>query len=319
MAPHLVFVHGVGKPHDAGEILDRWRRALADGARAAGHGRGADRLLDGTSVDVRLAYYSDLFPRKGSAVASASPEADDENAELAEMLLDAVDERLAGSDDDREAQVLRRARSQLAPEGQAQGPGDLLRRVLAAGNTLLSLPGLRTVGGWTSSALMVSDLRQVRQYLSRGHLDEAQVSLDRRIRAQVHAELDPDAPTVVVAHSLGTVVAFETLHAHPGPVPLFVTLGSPIGMRAAVQRRMRPRPLSAPPGVERWLNFWDRDDFITAWPKIETWVAPNARAAAPVTGRVDSDGLHVHPVVNYLAQPAVAGPVVEALEVAVPA
>lgn len=318
MRPRLVFVHGVGKPRDADKELDDWRRATADGMRAAGHSRPAAELLDGRSVDVRFAYYGDLFPGQGSDVREErqeqKEEREQEEGELAQLLLDAVDARLEEPRDAREAQVLHRAREQLAPQGEAQGAGDLLRRTLAAGNTLLALPGLRRFGGWTSAGLMVHVLRQVRQYLARRHPDAAGVSLDARIRDRVLAELDPEGPTLVVAHSLGTVVAFETLHEHEAAIPLLVTLGSPIGMRAAVQPRMRPQPLRAPARVGGWLNFWDRDDFVTAAPRLERFVAPNTASVAPVSRRVDSDGAWVHPAQKYLAQPAVAGPIAEALE-----
>ncbi|MFF5965292.1 alpha/beta hydrolase [Streptomyces collinus] len=318
MTPRLVFIHGVGKPREATTDLDEWRRALGEGMRAAGHSRLVPPLLDGTSVDVRFAYYGDLFPG-GQAQEATAHTPQEEEAELAQMLLDAVDARLDEPQDDREAQVLRRARNQLAPDGEAQGAGDLLRRVLAAGNTLLALPGLRTVGGWTSAGLMVHRLRQVRQYLARKHPDAAGASLDTRIRDRVRAELDPAGPTLVVAHSLGTVVAFETLHAHKAPVPLFVTLGSPLGMQAAVQPRVRPQPLRTPDQIRAWLNFWDRDDFVTARPQLERFVAPNAASVAPVSRRVDSDGAWVHPAAKYLAQPGVAGPIAEALEAVTPA
>ena len=42
-----------------------------------------------------------------------------------------------------------------------------------------------------------------------------------------------DQPTVIVAHSLGTVVAYDILREFTAPeVPLFVTLGSPLGITA---------------------------------------------------------------------------------------
>ncbi|MGW2384260.1 alpha/beta hydrolase [Streptomyces sp. NPDC001658] len=302
MTPRLVFVHGVGGPRDADAERAQWLRALADGARAAGHSRRVAALLDG-SVDVRFAYYGDLFPQNASA-----------DADVAELLLDAVDERLADPRDEREEQVLRRARAQIAPEGQQQGGGNALRQVIIGANTLMALRGLHTLGGWASGRVMVRHLRQVTDYLRRGHLDDAGLSIDRRIRDRVMAQLDPAGPTVVVAHSLGSVVAFETLHEHTGPVPLLVTVGSPIGMRAVVRARMRPQPLHVPAGVGRWLTFWDRDDFIVGRPELERCIAANAAAVAPVSRRVDSDGAWVHPAATYLAQPAVAGPIVEALE-----
>ncbi|MDX3640646.1 alpha/beta hydrolase [Streptomyces sp. MB09-02B] len=315
MRPRLVFVHGIGGPRDPVAELDVWLRALAQGARTAGHSRRVLDLTQGWAADARFAYYGDLFGR--SQTQGVALDGDDEETALVGMLLrEALDERPAGPVGVEEERVLRHARAQLAQEGTAQGPGAAARQVLSAANTLLSLPGLRTAGGWASAGLMVGHLRQVTRYLRRAEPDREGLTLDVRIRRRVEQALDPTGPTIVVAHSLGTVVAMETLHAHRGPVPLFVTLGSPMGLRSAVGTRMRPQPLQAPLAVERWLDLWDRDDLVTAGPPLEKVVRPNDRAVKPVSGRVDSDGLSVHPVVKYLAQSAVAGRIVEAVETA---
>ncbi|WP_405885013.1 alpha/beta hydrolase [Streptomyces sp. NBC_01136] len=315
MKPRLVFVHGIGGPRDPVAELDAWLRALAEGARAAGHSDRVLGLVRGWAADARFAYYGDLFGATTQAQGAAAG-VRDEGDLVGELLLEALDERLAEPATDEEARLLRRARAQLAPEGTPQGPGAAARQLLTAANTLLSLPGLRTFGGWASAGLMVGQLRQVTRYLRRGEGDEEGLTLDVRIRRRVERHLDPSGPTLVVAHSLGTVVALETLHAHRGRVPLLVTLGSPIGMSTAVRPRIRPQPLRVPGPVERWLNFWDRDDFVAAQSRLERVVGPNDRSVLPVTRRVDSDGLMVHPAAKYLAQPAVAGPVIEAIETA---
>jgi len=319
MRPRLVFVHGVGKPREAKTELEEWRAALTVGARAAGHSRKAAELLDCGAVDIHFAYYGDLFlpgaaPDNEAVAPAPAPAGPDEDEGLRELLLDMVDEHLETPRDDRQAQALRVTRNKLAPTGEEQGPGSLARQVLVGANALFAVPGLRTFGGWISAGAMKRDLHQVRRYLARKETDKAGLSLDRRIRARVATELDPEGPTVVVAHSLGTVVAFETLHAHSAHVPLFVTLGSPLGMRTAVRPRVRPQPVRTPEPVGRWLNFWDRDDFVTGGTELALCIASNGASVAPVSTRVDSDGLNVHPAVRYLAQPAVAGPLIEALD-----
>ncbi|GGN48150.1 hypothetical protein GCM10011579_000530 [Streptomyces albiflavescens] len=313
MKPRLVFVHGIGGPRDPVTELDAWLRALAAGARASGHSRRVLDLIQGWAADTRFAYYGDLF---GTAQGQGAEPEEDEDDLVGELLLEAVEERLAGPTTDDEARVLRRAHAQLTPEGEPQGAGSVARHVLTAANTLLSLPGLRTFGGWASAGLMVGQLRQVARYLRRGEPDEEGLTLDARIRRRVEGTLDPSGPTIVVAHSLGTVVSLETLHAHRARVPLLVTLGSPMGMSAAVRPRMRPQPLQVPDSVERWLNFWDRDDFIAVRPLLEKVVRPGRHSVPPRTGRVDSDGVWVHPAAKYLAKGDVAGPVVEAIETA---
>ncbi|MFG2116015.1 alpha/beta hydrolase [Streptomyces sp. NPDC048718] len=320
MKPRLVFVHGIGGPRDAAADLDEWLRAVAEGARAAGHGDRISALTGGWAADARFAYYGDLFHAAGAqggpAGAAAPGEAGDQDDELlAALLLEAVEARLADPDlPAAEAAALRHARTRLEPPPAAQGVGAPARRVVGAVTSLLAVPGLRTAGGWLTARATAGLLGQVARYLNRAESDGT-TTLDQRIRARVAESLAPDGPTIVVAHSLGTVVALETLHEHRGAldVPLFVTLGSPLGIRTAVHPRVRPHPLGTPESVGRWLNFWDRDDLVAARPLLEDFVRPNAGAVVPRSRRVDSDGAWVHPAAKYLAQPAVAGPLVEAL------
>ncbi|MFE6105030.1 alpha/beta hydrolase [Streptomyces laurentii] len=318
MKPRLVFVHGIGGPRDAAADLDEWLRAVAAGARDSGHGAHVSALTGGWAADARFAYYGDLFRTAGAQGGPAGGPAtagDQDDELLAALLLEAVDARLADPEvSAAEAPALRHARARLEPPAGAQGAGAPARRVVGAVTSLLAVPGLRIAGGWLSARATAGMLGQVARYLNRAESDGAG-TLDQRIRARVAESLDPDGPNIVVAHSLGTVVALETLHEHPGPldVPLFVTLGSPLGIRTAVHPRVRPHPVGTPASVRRWLNFWDRDDIVAARPLLEDFVRPNAGAVVPRSRRVDSDGAWVHPAVKYLAQPAVAGPLVEAL------
>ncbi|MEV6329279.1 alpha/beta hydrolase [Streptomyces sp. NPDC051909] len=327
MKPRLVFVHGIGAPRDAAAELDEWLRAVAAGARAAGHSAQVSALTGGWAADARFASYGDLFhtagAQGGGAPAVPGPAESPDDALLAALLLEAVEERLAdpGPLAPAEAAALRAARIRLAPPAGAQGAGASARRVVNAVTSLLAVPGLRALGGWLSARVTAGMLGQVARYLNRGESDGT-TTLDQRVRARVADCLDPHGPNIVVAHSLGTVVALETLHEqashehgvreHPVAVPLFITLGSPLGVRTAVGPRVRPH-LGTPDNVGRWLNFWDRDDLVAARPRLEDFVKPNAASVAPVSHRVDSDGAWVHPAAKYLAQPAVAGPLVEAL------
>ncbi|MFJ9824391.1 alpha/beta hydrolase [Streptomyces sp. NPDC101160] len=315
MKPRLVFVHGIGGPRDPAAELDEWLRAVATGAGPAGHSAHVSALTGGWAADARFAYYGDLFRTAGAQGGAAGTQDHEDDELLAALLLEAVDGRLADPGLDlpaAEAAALRHARTRLAPPSGAQGAGAPARRVVNALTSLLAVPGLRATGGWLSARLTAGMLGQVARYLNRAESDGT-TTLDRRIRARVADCLDPEGPNVVVAHSLGTVVALETLHEHPADIALFVTLGSPLGIRGAVHPRVRPHPLATPATVRRWLNFWDRDDLVAARPVLEDFTRPNADAVAPHSRRVDSDGAWVHPAATYLAQPAVAGPLVEAL------
>jgi hypothetical protein len=269
------------------------------------------------STEVVLAHYAYLFEgsaagqRQGASGAKAGLDEDSAALTMA-LLLEAIDIRLACEVPPDVRFALQDARARLDEPGAAQGLVGILRRLLNAVTTLFDVPGLRRAGQWASGQEMLGALAQVARYLTRREEDTAGSSLDRRLRTAVLEALD-DRPGVVVAHSLGSVIAFEALHEAAAEVRLFVTLGSPIAMRTIVLPRLRPVPPATPACVRAWLNFWDRDDLIAARPILERDVTPNSRGVRPSSERVDSDGLWVHPATTYLADAKVAGRIVEAL------
>lgn len=114
------------------------------------------------------------------------------------------------------------------------------------------VPGVSAV----SVALVTRD---VYRYLrSQGVRDE----IEGGIRRALHAGEE----TVVVSHSLGTVVAYNLLRregkVQGWQVPLLVTLGSPLAVSVIKQAL---RPLSHPPVVSRWFNAYDPDDVVSLY------------------------------------------------------
>lgn len=113
---------------------------------------------------------------------------------------------------------------------------------------------------------------------------------------------------VVVAHSLGTVVAYEALWTIPDhPIDLFMTMGSPLGMDGVIYPHLQPpQPETGtgqrPPNVHRWINIADPGD-IVAIPR------PFTRRFTPDTNHenVHIDWLNPHASHDYLASaPTVA-------------
>jgi hypothetical protein len=76
---------------------------------------------------------------------------------------------------------------------------------------------------------------------------------------------------VVVGHSLGSVVSYALLRregqAQGWDVPLYVTVGAPLGV-TAIKRRLRP--LSHPSCVGQWFNARDSRDVVALYPLDET-------------------------------------------------
>ncbi|MFF9283238.1 hypothetical protein [Streptomyces griseosporeus] len=312
-------MHGIGGIRDAERERRAWLEALAAGARGAGHADVVSGLTQGWLADVRFADYSDLFSDPTAQGDQPPAPGGQQDAAFLEEFVEALVDELAlqaeERGDQRAGAVAQDARAQLPRgDGQAQGvaaPVRVLGRVLT---TLLQLPGLRGSAQWASGLPLLGQLAQVGRYLARREADGSGRTLDERIRKRVLRGTDPDRPLIVVSHSLGTVVAFEALSGHRGHVPLLMTLGSPLATGAAVLQRLVPQPPRTPDRVERWLNFWDRDDIVVGRPRIQNWMLPNASGVLPVTARVDSDGVWVHTATKYLRQPAVAGPLVEALK-----
>jgi pimeloyl-ACP methyl ester carboxylesterase len=316
VAPRLVLVHGVGNPRRPHADQERWISALAAGARRAGHSRAAERLIAGELTEIVFAYYGGVFApggRQGAdGVDLSQREAELLHALVAEITQAQWDAQAADGGHPGAALVQARAQLRLDRTDTAQGSGDLVRRSINAATTLLGARPWGRAGQWMSGKLLVADLSQVARYLSREEPDESGRTLDARIRSVV-TEATGAGPAVVVAHSLGTIVGFEALHAAGGRVPLFVTLGSPLAMRAVVWPRVLPKPPSTPARVERWLNFWDRDDILVPRPILESDVAASVAGVLPESTRTDADGVWTHTATKYLAQPDVAGPVMEAL------
>lgn len=85
--------------------------------------------------------------------------------------------------------------------------------------------------------------REVAAYL-RGDDDPVRLAA----REEVANRIAQHRPRIVIAHSLGTVVTYQALHAHPElGVELLLTLGSPLALPRAVFDRLLP-PADGPTG-----------------------------------------------------------------------
>ncbi|MCK2218903.1 hypothetical protein MF672_034675 [Actinomadura sp. ATCC 31491] len=125
-----------------------------------------------------------------------------------------------------------------------------------------------------------------------------------RCRAAVAATIRRNRPKVVIAHSLGSVVAYETLWANPDlRIDLLITLGSPLGMRNVVFERLLPAPINGrgerPPGVARWVNIADKDDIAAIPPGLG-----GCFTGVDVEELVNLDWIDFHTAEKYLGCPA---------------
>ncbi|MEV2195356.1 alpha/beta fold hydrolase [Streptomyces phaeochromogenes] len=313
LKPKLVFVHGIGGPREPDDELIEWKRALAGGARAANLASDISALTMDWLADCSFAYYGDLFADGEPQSVGGPDDLDDEEAAIVLGLLAEFLEEEAQRPENQGNRALARVRAQLSPEGQPQGAGGVGRHLWAMATAVVAVPGVAHVARWASASDVLRTWSQPARYLRRGDKDEERTTLDERIRDRVLECLDPARPTVVIGHSLGSVVAFEALASYEGPVPLLVTIGSPIATSGLVWPRLMPRPPATPDCVDRWLDFWDGDDVVVPRRRLADRVRPNERGVGPTPRQFESRMWWAHGATTYLGRAEVAEPVMRTL------
>jgi len=162
------------------------------------------------------------------------------------------------------------------------------------------------------------DLDELVKMLSEQHLDRllAQAGaylenedIRRQAQSRLEAVIGLDTE-VVVAHSLGTVVAYETLCKHPEwDLSGLLTMGSPLGGEL-ILGMLEPAPEAGrgrfPGGVERWVNIRNSDDPACMHPLAEVF-------DGPVSDRLVDNGHRVHDPEPYLNNPTTGGAIAEML------
>ena len=182
---------------------------------------------------------------------------------------------------------------------------DLRWRVERATADLERTLGVHTAGRLTPLAAetvpaVMRVLPQARRYLEN---DATRANTLHRVLAAL-----PDSgPIVLLAHSLGTIIAADLVTRLPADIEVvgMITLGSPAGHLGLHRRSDRLEVLrEPPPHVAWWLNVWGGADPVTGMRGIShrfPWVLDIALPAAQ------------HPMENYLGSPTVAAAVGRAL------
>ncbi|MFD5093143.1 hypothetical protein ACFWMR_21255 [Amycolatopsis thailandensis] len=287
----IVLVHGIAQEQKSADTLEaEWLPSLAGGVRLAGDPALADTLWrDSRPRDARMAFYGDLFLRDGQQ--GGADELTVEEWEFAEALAGEW-LRNAASRSSRESDR-ERARTDLAHLGgtsdEVQGVRAAVRPVL---NALMRLRPFARLGVAFAERVVVKALKQVTLYLT----DE---TIRKQVQDRVAEHIGPETEAII-GHSLGSVVAYEAAHLHGRPLPLLLTLGSPLGLRTVVYERTRPQPPSVPPGVASWVNLADRDDLVAAKPDLGP-LFPGADGVLDSGYTVDN-GAKPHEAAFYLAK-----------------
>jgi hypothetical protein len=134
----------------------------------------------------------------------------------------------------------------------------------------------------------------------------------------VSAAITPGVETVVVAHSLGTVVAYNLLrqqgHLRGWKVPLCVTVGSPLAV-SEIRKTLRGfAPIRCPECVSKWFNALDERDVVALYP-LDTSRFPLDPTTPAIENKRDvrNKTRNRHGIAGYLDDKEVAKRIYEAL------
>ncbi|WP_327097173.1 GPI inositol-deacylase [Nocardia vinacea] len=300
----IVLVHGIAQEQLSAAALEaEWLPSLAGGLENAGHNAMADRLRSG-EFTVRMAYYGNRFHTPDHQGLEPEELTADEQVIAHEFALDLL-ENATYSPNRKDAEEARHELAKLE-----RGPQDAQGKVKAAAvRAVGALDKVPWFGRGTLAATSAINrtLAQVTRYLDDPAIHDYAIG-------QVDKFLGPET-RVVIGHSLGSVVAYDALRARSSehPVPLLLTLGSPLGF-SAISRRLQPPPPGFPSVVRRWVNIAAPDDIVAARSDLHT-VFDQGRPNGAVfedTWKVDN-GSKPHQIKFYLNKESCGKAVAESL------
>ncbi|MGY0499666.1 trypsin-like peptidase domain-containing protein [Nocardia sp. FBN12] len=267
----LLFLHGRGQQgRDPGDLRRVWTAGLNKGLT----------LADLAAIDAADAY----FPYYGDRLATSL-----EHRESTGATDSALYESLVTEAAEAAGMPSAGAETDAVPEEGLRGIGSgLLGRVHDQLGWLAARSGLDTF-------LISAIFSDVAAYLGN---DEVR----KGVLETVLADTPATGELILVAHSLGTVVALDLLTELPREldVRLLVTAGSPLGLDA-VYRKLLTGGATRPERVGNWLNtFYAGDPVAIGCPLRPVWGAGVHDAA------VENSKEHAHDIDEYLAHPVVA-------------
>lgn len=303
----IILVHGIDQQQKSADMLEsQWVPCLAGGVRTAGFPEVADRIWRDAgnpgSIESRMAFYGNLFLTPGQQGDDAG-EYTAEESEFAEAL--AVEWLKHAAERATKPKVREIGGRELAyvtkQMGTEQGAGSVVRSAIGS---LAKISWFAPYGMGFAERFINRSLAQVTRYLTKEDIRSAALG-------SVFKLIGPETK-VLIGHSLGSVIAYEAAHLMKQPLPLLITLGSPLGLQTIIYPRLRPRPPGFPPNARRWVNVADRDDFIATEPDLEGLFGAGVPAGAAFEpGYTVDNGANPHNCDFYLGKAQVGSPVGE--------
>ncbi|HEX7934817.1 MAG TPA: hypothetical protein VF573_17320 [Paraburkholderia sp.] len=283
----LMFVHGIAQGgKDPGVLTSEWLGALKEGLTRAGMDLPPNVEVDFPFYADRLDQFVEEFglPSDASVLPKGSP-VDKEYEQFRIRVAEEIRVRRGISD-----QQIRQEIPNTTLEKGVQN--------WAWVQAILRLVD-KQVPDLTQTTLEVF-LRDVFLYTQR---EVVQKAIDKIV-----AEKLTQDTLVVVGHSLGSVVAYNVLKTAGYKVPLFVTVGSPLGI-STINKTVRP--LCNPAGSGGWYNAYDKHDVVALYPldSDHFGVSP----AITNNGSVENWTSNKHGIIGYLDDANVAAAICSGL------
>ncbi|MEZ6129189.1 MAG: hypothetical protein R3C59_10945 [Planctomycetaceae bacterium] len=293
MTRQLVFVHGRAQEHKnatelKAEWVDAWKKGLAKNGLS----------LPLADADIRFPYYGqtlyDLAKNKPSdQIADIIVRGDDVNEKETQFVREYVIEiqKKAGISDEQVLEIL----NDPSVERGIQN-WKWVRAILTTLDT--HVPG-------ASAASISLVTRDVFLYLKNPGF---QNMIDNGVRSA----FTPNVETVVVGHSLGSIVSYNMLRRDGKSlgwkVPLYVTLGAPL---AVTHVKDALKPIQHPSCVTKWFNAMDSRDIVSLYPLDAAHFA--ITPAIENKTNVDNPTSNRHGISGYLSDPVVAKRIYDAV------
>ncbi|MFF1810741.1 caspase family protein [Streptomyces sp. NPDC058251] len=257
-------VHGFGNQFAGPHALTRdWLPAIQDGIHRVAPS------ADVSAIDLTMAFFADLLRPRSAQGPERPGDEDDENVTAAE--------------------------AEVITDWIAAAEGAQPRRKLNVYTAVRRMASLMAGGAASGpmERLLVMGLRDLSRYF--------QHELRGEVTARIHRSITETRPHVMLAHSLGSVAAYEALWREPFPkVDTLVTTGSPLGLKPVVDRLETPEH-ARPPGVNRWFNLAGSADVVA----IPRDGVPKHYQGV-MHQEIDTGTSNAHAVTSYLGSPGVA-------------
>nr|WTA71391.1 hypothetical protein OHB51_35985 [Micromonospora sp. NBC_00855] len=291
----VVLVHGIAQEQYSADLLEsKWIPSMAGAVRIAGHPALADQLWRDNrpgAIETRMAFYGNAFLEAGAQGGAAQMKLNEAELDFAEQLAHQWLSAAAISAPDRGDREQAQIKLEILADDTAQpmGVGAALRPAIKA---LTGLRWFAPTGFNLATRFVVGALGQVTKYFTDPGVREF-------AQQQVLQHIGPET-RLIVAHSLGSVVAYEALHRIDHPVAL-LTAGSPLGLQSIIYPRLNPSPAQVPSTITRWDNLADRDDIIATTLDLAPLFQRSSSGISPTRTVVDN-GAEPHSALNYLSK-----------------